>query len=207
MSDWIIRLIGEGGYLGIFALMLLETVFPPVPSEVIMTVAGMHAGQGKLALPMVIMSGTAGAMVGNWIWYILARAVGLVRFKPFIERHGRWLTLDWPSVESGRVLFERFGPMFMAVGRVLPTIRSLISIPGGLVAMPQWRFLLWSTLGTMCWTGALATAGWFLGNRFADAEKVLGPLSILVIALIIGSYLWRLATWSPATSVDSKAAK
>ena len=89
MGDWTIRLIDETGYVGIFLLMFLETIFPPIPSEVIMPVAGVRAAQGPMTLWGVIASGTAGAMLGNLFWYALARVIGLKRFRPFIARYGR----------------------------------------------------------------------------------------------------------------------
>jgi membrane protein DedA with SNARE-associated domain len=195
MGDWAIRLIDETGYVGIFLLMFLETIFPPIPSEVIMPIAGVRAAQGPLALWAVIASGTAGAMLGNLFWYALARVIGLRRFKPFIARYGRWLTMDWDDVEKAEHLFGRFGAIIVSAGRVLPTIRSVISIPAGLLEMRLRSFLIWSTVGTAVWTAALASAGWGLGQAFEDIEKVLGPLSTAVIVLIVAAYVWRQLTW------------
>jgi membrane protein DedA with SNARE-associated domain len=198
MSDWIINLIEQAGYLGVALLMLAETVFPPIPSEVIMSIAGMHAGQGKMSLPLVILFGTAGAMLGNYFWYVVARWIGIDRLKPLIERFGRWLTLDWPEIERARLLFGRYGAVIVGVGRMLPTLRSLVSIPAGLLNMKQSTFFLWSTLGTAGWTTLLAVGGWYLGKNFANVEDILGPISLAVIAVIIVTYVWRLVTWRPA---------
>ena len=195
MSDWTIRLIDETGYVGVFLLMFLETVFPPIPSEVIMPIAGVRAANGPLTLWGVIASGAAGAMLGNLFWYALARVIGIRRFRPFIERHGRWLTMDWPDVERAERLFGRFGPIFVSVGRILPTIRSIISIPAGLLNMRLKGFLIWSTIGTIAWTAMLASAGWGLGRLFEDIEKLLGPLSMAIILLIVAAYIWRQLTW------------
>ena len=195
MSDWVIRLIEQSGYLGIGFLMFLETIFPPIPSEVIMPLAGVQAAQGQLSLWAVIASGTGGAMLGNLFWYALARVIGVKRFKPFIIRYGRWLTLDWDDVEKSEHLFGRFGGFIVSGGRMLPTVRSVISIPAGLLNMRLKSFLIWSTLGTALWTAMLATAGWGLGKAFHDIDKVLGPLSILVIAAIVVAYVWRQLTW------------
>ena len=195
MGDWTIRLIDETGYVGIFLLMFLETIFPPIPSEVIMPIAGVRAAQGPLSLWGVIASGTAGAMLGNLFWYALARVIGMRRFQPFIEKYGRWLTMDWDDVEKAERLFGRFGGTIVSLGRMLPTIRSVISIPAGLLNMRLKSFLIWSTLGTAAWTAALATAGWGLGKAFRDVEKVLGPLSTAIIVLIVVAYVWRQLTW------------
>ena len=195
MGDWTIRLIDQTGYVGSFLLMFLETVFPPIPSEVIMPVAGARAAQGPLNLWGVIASGTAGAMLGNLFWYALARVIGMGRFRPFIEKYGRWLTMDWGDVEKAEKLFGRFGGAIVSLGRMLPTIRSVISIPAGLLHMRIKTFLLWSTLGTAIWTAILATAGWGLGMAFQDIEKILGPLSTAIIVLIVVAYVWRQLTW------------
>ena len=196
MADWVIRLIDGTGYAGIFLLMMLETVFPPIPSEVIMPIAGVRAATGPMTLWGVIASGTAGAMVGNLFWYLVARWVGFKRFCPFIERHGRWLTMDWYDVEKVERLFGRFGPVVVAIGRLIPTIRSVVSIPAGLVRMRLRRFLFWSALGTGAWSGLLAAAGYLLGQSFARVDEVLGPLSSIIVTLIILFYIWRQATWS-----------
>lgn len=191
MADWVIRLIDATGYLGIFILMLLETVFPPIPSEVIMPVAGMRAAQGPMGLSGVIAAGTAGAMAGNAAWYFAARAIGLKRLKRFIDRHGRWLTMRWPDVERVRKLFGRFGGIIVFIGRMIPTVRSVVSIPAGLAPMKLAGFLAWSTMGTALWSTGLALAGWVLGRNFGRIEEVLGPVSSAVILLILAWYVWR----------------
>lgn len=198
MSAWIIDLIEQTGYWGVTLLMLLETMFPPIPSEVIMSIAGMHAGQGKMSLPLVILFGTAGAMVGNYFWYLVARLIGIDRLKTMIERYGRWLTLDWPEVERARQLFERYGGPIVGIGRMLPTLRSLMSIPAGLLRMRQSTFLIWSTIGTAGWTSIIAIGGWVLGQNFKNIEAIVGPISIAVIVMIVIAYLWRVITWRPA---------
>ena len=195
MESWIFDLIERGGYAGIFLLMLLETIFPPIPSEVIMPVAGVTASRGSMSLLGVIGAGTAGAMAGNLFWYALARRIGLNRFGDFIARHGRWLTLDCYDVERVRAAFGRFGAIIVMVGRMVPTIRSVVSIPAGLARMRLPRFLFWSTVGSAGWSAALAVTGWLLGRQFGQIEQVLGPLSSAVLFLIVALYVWRQATW------------
>ncbi|MGB5078161.1 MAG: DedA family protein, partial [Sphingorhabdus sp.] len=141
MDDWIIRLVNEAGYWGVALLMFLETVFPPVPSEVIMTVAGVSAARGNMTFGGVVMSGTAGAMLGNYLWFLLAIKFGKERLKSFLEKHGRWLTLHWTEVEQGQALFEKYGSTIVMVARMLPTLRSLISIPAGIFNMSHCRFI------------------------------------------------------------------
>ncbi len=152
MSDWIVRLIEQSGYLGVGFLMFLETVFPPIPSEVIMSVAGVAAGQGKLNYWLVVAAGTAGAMLGNILWYLAARALGIQRLEPIIRRWGRWITMSWAEVQRAQRWFDDHGTFFVFLGRLLPTVRSLVSIPAGLLKMSFRRFMLASTLGTAGWT-------------------------------------------------------
>lgn len=205
MSDWIGRLIEQSGYLGIAFLMFLETVFPPIPSEVIMTIAGVTAGQGKLQLGWVIASGTAGAMLGNIFWYLAARAPGVHRLRPLIARYGRWLTMDWAEVERAERWFARFGTFFVFVGRLLPTIRSLVSVPAGLLRMRFKRFVIASTLGTAAWTAMLATAGYQLQQNFNDVSSVLGPASTAILVVLATGYLWRLIRFRPKKEPKSRS--
>jgi len=195
MADWVIQLIDATGYVGVFFLMLLETVFPPIPSEVIMPIAGARAAHGPMTLGGVIVSGTAGAMFGNMFWYLAARVVGMERFKPFIERYGRWLTMDWYDIKKAERLFGRFGYIIVFLGRMMPTIRSIVSVPAGLLKMRLRSFVIWSTIGTAGWSSGLAIAGWMLGRQFKEIERILGPLSTAIIAIIVLAYVWRQLTW------------
>lgn len=196
MADWVIRLVDATGYAGVFLLMLLETVFPPIPSEVIMPVAGLRAVDGPMSLVGVIASGTAGAMTGNLFWYWFARRIGLARFKRFIDRHGRWLTLDWGDVEKVQGAFRRFGGPIVLFARMTPNLRTFVSVPAGLTRMTLLRFLAWSTLGTAVWSGALAAAGYILGTQFQEIDRIVGPLSSAIVAAILLFYVWRQLTWT-----------
>lgn len=198
MSEWIIHLIDQTGYLGVGFLMFLETVFPPIPSEVIMPVAGLSAARGKMDIFGVIASGTAGAMLGNYFWYLVARVIGIERFKPLIENYGRWLTFDWAEIVKAEKLFGRQGWAIVFFGRMLPTLRSLISIPAGLLHMRLSTFVIWSTIGTAGWTSLLGISGWALGQKFGAVETVVGPLSTAVLIVIALGYVWRLVRWKRA---------
>jgi membrane protein DedA with SNARE-associated domain len=194
MNDWVIRLIEQSGYLGVGFLMFLETVFPPIPSEVIMPVAGMAAAEGKLNYWFVVASGTAGAMLGNIVWYLAARALGVNRLEPIISRHGRWVTMTWPEVERAQVWFRRNGVFFVFLGRLLPTVRSLVSIPAGLLKMRFKTFFFASTIGTLGWTALLATAGFKLRENFSEVDQYVGTASNAIIAVLVAGYIWRLWT-------------
>jgi membrane protein DedA with SNARE-associated domain len=194
MNSWIAHLIERSGYLGVGFLMFLETIFPPIPSEIIMPMAGMTAANGRLELSLVILSGTAGAMLGNMFWYFAARALGVEKLEPIVRRHGRWLTLTWNEVERAHRWMDRHGTAFVLLGRLVPTIRSLVSIPAGLLRMRFRTFLLASSLGTFVWTALLAGAGFRLQSDFEQIDQFLAPVANAVIVLIVAFYVWRLVT-------------
>jgi membrane protein DedA with SNARE-associated domain len=197
VTDWIIRLIEDAGYLGVGFLMFLETVFPPIPSEVIMTVAGVGAAKGGMNIAGVIASGTAGAMLGNYFWYLAARVIGIDRFRPFIQRWGRFLTLDWHEIEKAEKLFGTQGWAIVFFGRMLPTLRSLISIPAGLLHMRLLTFVIWSTIGTAGWTALLGMAGYAMGKTVDQVDAFVGPIATAVIVVIVLGYVIRLIRWKP----------
>ncbi len=194
MSDWVVRLIEQSGYLGVGFLMFLETIFPPIPSEVIMPVAGMAAAKGKLGFIPVVASGTAGAMLGNMVWYLAARALGIHRLKPLIDRYGRWLTLTWPEVVRAERWFANHGIAFVFFGRLLPTVRSLVSVPAGLLRMRFRSFFIASLLGTATWTTILASAGYKLQENVEDVGTMIGPVSNAILVILAVAYVYRLWT-------------
>ena len=193
MTDIIGWIIGQCGYLGVALLTFAETVFPPLPSEVIIPLAGLEAQARGMSLAGVVIAGTTGSMAGNFIWYLLARRLGLTRFKPLVARYGRWLTCAWRDIERAEKYFTRHAALFVFLGRLLPAIRTFISIPAGFARMALGFYLFWSTLGTMLWTTALASAGWTLGANVGEVREILGPLTLAIIAFFGGWYLWRLA--------------
>lgn len=195
MGQSIQQLVDQLGYLGVAMLMFAETVFPPLPSEVIMPLAGLRASRGALSLPGVIAAGAAGAMAGNLCWYAVARMLGIDRLHGLVDRHGRWLTLEWQEVERAKNWFRDHGARFVCIGRILPTVRSIVSIPAGLLRMPLGPFFLWSTIGTIAWTATLAVAGYLLGQRYTAVDRYLAPASTAIMVVLVLWYGWRVATW------------
>jgi membrane protein DedA with SNARE-associated domain len=195
MDSWLTDLIEQTGYLGVAFLMFLETVFPPIPSEVIMSLAGFQATQGQMTLAGVIAAGTAGAMFGNTFWYLIARAYGYDRFKKLTTRHGRWLTVNPAEVDHAHSWFERWGAAAVGVGRIIPTARSLISVPAGILKMSLSRFFFYSLIGTAAWTAVLAAAGYALGKAYADAARFIDPVATVVMVAIVLVYIYRFVTY------------
>ena len=169
MSDWVIRLIEQSGYLGVGFLMFLETVFPPIPSEVIMPVAGVAAAQGKMSFcPSVVVRAPPARCSATSSGISPPARSASTGCKPLIHRYGRWLTMSWPEVERAERWFDAHGIAFVFLGRLLPTVRSLVSIPAGLLKMRFRSFFIASTIGTAGWTALLAGAGYKLHENFRD---------------------------------------
>lgn len=197
MTQFILDWIAWGGYLGIFLLMALENVIPPIPSEVIMGLGGMAVARGDMSVVPLILAGTAGTTVGNYFWYWVGRRVGVARFRPFVERHGRWLTLDWADVEHIEHFFRKRGEWVIFVFRFLPTFRTMISLPAGMARMPRWKFFVFTFAGSAIWNAVLAYAGVLLGNHFSKLDRYVGPAAIGLSVLIALGYLYRVVTWRP----------
>jgi membrane protein DedA with SNARE-associated domain len=189
MVQWLVTHLGYGG---IVLLTLAETLFPPLPSEVIIPLAAVSAQRAGLTLWGAIVAATLGSLAGNLFWFALAWRFGMARLRRLVERHGRWFTADWHEIERAEGYFLRHGAVFLCLGRLLPAIRTFVSIPAGLAQMSPLRYLLWSGLGTAAWAGLLAGAGWQLGARYRDIQTVLAPLTAAVILPFLGWYLWRL---------------
>ena len=194
ISSWVLEAIGSLGYVGIALLMCLENLFPPIPSELIMPLAGVLAAEGDLSLTAAVAAGSAGSLLGQSAWYGLGRKVGERRLKQLAERHGRWLTVSPDDLDRARDWLRRHGAWALLLGRLVPTIRTRISVPAGEAGVPFWQFLLFSAIGTTAWTAALTMAGYLLRAQFTRIDDVLGPVSTTIVVVLVGWYLWRVAT-------------
>jgi membrane protein DedA with SNARE-associated domain len=195
MFDWITGFVVRSGYVGVLLLMLAENVVPPIPSELIMPLAGFTAARGQLSLALVILAGTVGSLLGAVLWYYVGKRLGLERLKHLAARHGRWVTLSPDDVDRADGWFRRHGAKAVFFGRLIPTVRTLISVPAGIACMPLPAFLAWSVLGTSLWTALLAGAGYLLQSQYERVSDYLNPVSTVVVVLIIGWYLYRVATF------------
>ena len=197
MTDFILEWIARGGYLGIVALMALENIFPPIPSEVIMGLGGMAVARGQMQLGWLLLAGTVGSVIGNYFWYALGRKFGYRGLKPFVDRWGRWLTVDWQDVEAITRFFHDRGGWVIFVFRFMPSFRTIISLPAGMAKMPRWRFLVATSAGTTIWNIILAGAGILLDRNFEQLDRYVGPLAIATMVAVLGYYLYRFVTWKP----------
>lgn len=200
MTDWIIQTISDLGYVGIFLVMLAESIFPPIPSELIIPFAGFAAANGTLDFFGVLAAATIGAVVGMLPWYLAGRLFGLDRLRRLADRYGRLLTMNAQEIDVAVGFFRRFGPVIVLFGRLMPIIRTLISIPAGLARMPLPVFLLASTAGALVWNTVLTLAGYLLHEHYELVEVVLDPLSYIVLAGVVLLYIFRVVTWKPSRS-------
>lgn len=185
------------GYWGIFFLMALENVIPPVPSEAIMGLAGVAISQGKMSFALAVTAGTLGCIVGNWFWWVIGHRLGYERLRPAVERWGRWLTLEWEDIEKLRRYFDRWGGITVFFFRFMPLGRTVISIPAGLMRMPFWRFTLYTAAGSLIWNVILIAVGMGLDAGIKDIERFIGPAVIAFGVLAVAGYLYRVLTWKP----------
>lgn len=197
MFDRITGFLDAAGYLGVLLLMLAENLFPPIPSELIMPLAGFGAAQGRFSLVLVVLAGTAGSLLGALFWYALGRRVGGERLRRLAARHGRWFTLSPGDIDRAEAWFRRHGAKAVLFGRLVPAVRTLVSVPAGVTGMPLPRFLAWTALGTGLWTTLLAGAGYVLQGRHALVAAYLNPVSNVVVGLLALWYAYRVVTFRP----------
>jgi membrane protein DedA with SNARE-associated domain len=185
MVETIVNTVNSLGYLGIALLMALENLIPPIPSELIMPLAGFTVEQGKLDLIGVIIAGTLGSVLGSTPWYFLGRSWGLKRTKKIADRYGKWLGISGEDVDKAEVWFDRRGTIATAVGRVIPGIRTYISLPAGISKMSLLPYLIYSTLGSVVWISLLTVAGYIFGANYEQVGIYLKPISAIVLICIV----------------------
>ena len=200
MFEWIVRTITDLGYAGIVFLMFLENVFPPIPSELIMPMAGFAAARGDLNVWGVIAAGIVGTILGTLPWYIAGALLGIDRIKALAARFGRVMTITPDEVDQAVGWFDRYGYVAVFIGRLIPAIRTIISAPAGVARMPMLPFLVWTSIGTGLWVGLLTFAGYVLEAEFHRIEGYIDPLSKVVVVAVVGVYIWRLVTFGRKTT-------
>jgi membrane protein DedA with SNARE-associated domain len=204
MDQFIINAIEQGGYIGIFLLMALENVVPPVPSEVIMGIGGLLVGQGKMAFWPLLLIGTLGTTAGNWFWFWLGDSFGYKRLEPFVDRWGRWLTVDWQHIVNAQLFFTRHGHWVIFFLRFSPFLRTIISLPAGLMHMPKWKFFAFTFAGSLIWNALLIMGGQWLGRWLEESQHLLGYIIVGMTAVAILAYVWRVATYIPRSGLQDR---
>ncbi|MFM6104585.1 MAG: DedA family protein [Sphaerospermopsis kisseleviana] len=205
MLEWITKTISSLGYLGITLLMFLENLFPPIPSELIMPLAGFTSGPyqpggAKLNIIGVFLSGLLGSVAGALICYYPGKFLGERRLKQLANKYGRWLTISSEDIDRAKGWFNRHGGKAVLIGRIVPGIRTLISVPAGMSNMPLLPFLFYTTLGSAAWVALLTYSRYWLGIQYELVQKYLAPVSKIVLGgLLVVFLLWVLKRQSRET--------
>ncbi|WP_145351016.1 DedA family protein [Roseimaritima multifibrata] len=189
MDEWIKNFLEQFGAAGVGALMLVENVFPPIPSEIVMPWAGYSVSQGGTSFLAVVASGSAGSFAGAMFWYYVGRWIGKEKLSGWIEKHGGWLTIAPRDLDRVDDWFNKWGAVTVLVCRMIPGLRTLISVPAGFAEMQLGRFSFFTAIGTVLWTTLLAGIGYWLGDNYAQLS---GPLSWVSTAVILGMFTWWL---------------
>jgi len=195
MLEWITNTINYLGYVGIALLMFLENLFPPIPSELIMPLAGFtaRATPDKLNILGVFFAGLVGSVAGALVWYYPGKFLGEQRLKRWADQYGKWVTVSSKDITKAKHWFDSQGSKAVLIGRLVPGVRTLISVPAGISNMPLLPFLFYTTLGSAAWVGLLTYSGYVLGSQYELVDKYLAPVSKIVLgSLVLAFVVWVL---------------
>jgi len=195
LFEWITGVVSEMGTLGVAVLMFLENIFPPIPSELVMPLAGFVAQREQLSFWEAVVAGSIGSLLGAVAWYRVAQVVGEKRLRAWVDRNGRWLTLSCADIDKAKGWFDRHGGVSVMIGRLIPGVRTFISVPAGFARMQPVPFVLYSAVGTVLWTTALAYAGRLLGGNHEKVGRYLDPVVWVLLSAFLVAYVVRLVRW------------
>jgi membrane protein DedA with SNARE-associated domain len=194
LTKWIVETMQSLGYLGIGLLMFLENLFPPIPSELIMPLAGFTVSQGKMDFIPAILAGIIGTVIGALPWYYVGKLLGEKTIARLADKYGKFIAVSGEDIDKANQWFTKHGAKAVLLCRVVPGVRTLISLPAGINEMPLLPFLIYSTVGTAIWVTFLTGLGYFLGTKYDLVDEYLGPVSKIVFLMIIiafGVWIWR----------------
>lgn len=194
LTEWVTNVVESLGYVGVALLVAIENLFPPIPSEIVLSLAGFVAGRGDAWAPGMVLAATVGSLIGAWALYLIAAAFGPVRLRALVVRYGRWIRITEEDLDRAERWFDRRSTWAVLICRCIPLVRSLISIPAGLRRMPAIPFTIFTLIGSLVWNTALITAGYLLGDRWEEVDQYMGYVQVVVIVGIIGAvayFVWR----------------
>jgi membrane protein DedA with SNARE-associated domain len=194
VADWANSIIRDLGYVGIALLVALENVFPPIPSELILPMAGFLAGRGEFWLPGVIAASTVGSVAGALALYAAGHWFGRRHLRNLVKKHGQVLFVSTDDVDKAEEWFGRHGSKSVLIGRCAPVVRSLISIPAGFARMRLPKFVIFTAIGSAIWNSLLTGLGWFLGDQWQvvrDYMQYLEYAVIIALAAAVAWFIWR----------------
>lgn len=185
LATWVTNVIETLGYPGLTFLVALENLFPPIPSEVILPLAGFLTGQGRFSFALVLISSTLGSLIGALILYAIGVALGRGGIRRLFEKYGYLALLTPDDLTRAEDWFDRWGPVAVFTGRLVPVVRSLVSIPAGYRRMPLVQFIPLTVFGSLLWNGALVSLGWAFGENWHAIEEYVGWLQYVVVAVVV----------------------
>ena len=177
-------------YLTICLAMFLENIIPPIPSEIIMPLGGFFVYQQKLNFFILVFWGLLGTILGSLPWYYLGRLVNEKRLSNFLEKKGKYLGISSNDLTKSKRWFEKYGVPLVFWGRLVPGIRTLISVPAGIELMPLRKFLIWTTLGSFIWVAILTYAGFLFAENYSIVETYLDQIKYVVKPFLILIFLY-----------------
>lgn len=190
MEHWIVGIIEKLGYFGIAFLMFVDNVFPPIPSEIIMPSAGYTASRGQLHIVGVIMAGSIGSILAAALLYAIGRKISHAALFRWADRYGKYLFIKSKDIQKALDWFEKYGHRIVFFGRMVPAVRSLISIPAGMSQMPFLKFMLYSSLGTIIWTTFLAYVGFYFGENQQVMSMIMQRVGYVILVIVLIFAVW-----------------
>jgi membrane protein DedA with SNARE-associated domain len=190
IASWVTDVVEDLGYIGLLLMIALENVFPPIPSELVLPLAGFLTGQGRMWFPGAVVAATIGSILGALILYYLGYYFGEHRVRALVRRFGKLAMISEEDIDKADDWFDRHDRSAVFIGRLFPVVRSLISIPAGIRHMPMGKFLLYTAAGSAIWNTTLITIGWILGDNWEEVEQYVGYLQYLVILAILAGIAW-----------------
>ena len=192
LANWVQDVINQFGYFGVALLVVIENIFPPIPSEIVLPFAGFVAQQGSAGVAQsdtsvigMMIAATIGSVVGALILYVISSAIGPERLRAFVQRFGRWFGVKQTDLLRAEAWFDRRSFVAVLVGRCVPLIRSIVSIPAGFRRMKLTSFILLTAVGSAVWNIALIGTGALLGDQWERVGEYVGVFQWLVIAAIL----------------------
>ncbi len=190
LVQWVIDTIRSMGYIGVGFLVALENLFPPIPSEVILPLTGFLVGRGTFSFPLALLAATIGSVAGALVLYGIGRWFSENRVRELAKTYGKFVMLRESDIDKGVRWFNDHGGSAVFTGRLVPGVRSVISIPAVIECMPVWKFVAYTAAGSALWNGILIALGWIVGDQWRTVSEYVGYLSYVVIALLVIAAGW-----------------
>ena len=202
IPDLITKTVETNPYIAYFVIsfaMFLENLIPPIPSEIIMPLGGFFVYTGDLNFYILIVSGFIGTVVGALPWYFLGKLLNEKKLSNFIDRKGKFVGISLKDLDKSRLWFEKYGVLLVFWGRLIPGIRTLISVPAGIELMPLNKFLIWTSLGSLIWVIFLTSAGYLFGENYEiiglyidNFKIILKPIFVILILFFLIRFFKKL---------------